>query len=165
MTYGQNSSFLSNWTGRYSGKMIITFANRPNDTVYVEFIMEELIKDSLWTDQMHYHSEKYGKIKKDYLIRAVGKDNKTDFLLDEQNGIIMELTFMNDCFYGMYEVMGTIYTTTFRKQEDQLIFELFGASNESPTISETLPDENGDKVVVTSPKPTLVQSVILSRIK
>ena len=163
--YGQDTEFPNGWIGKYAGDMVIANANRPNDTVAVEFTMKELIKDSLWTDNMHYFSEKWGNIEKNYLIRAVSRENKVDFQLDEQNGIIMELTLMNECFYGMYEVMGMIYTSTLRKHGDQLFFELYAAPLENPTISETEADENGESITVESPKPILTQSVVLTRME
>ncbi|GEM_PF-3552847 len=159
------SSFPDNWIGDYDGQMILANMGRPNDTIAVDFTLEEVIKDSVWTHKMHYYSEKWGDIIKDYLIVAKRKENTVDYYLDEQNGIVMELTYMNDCFYGMYEVMGMIYTTSFRKHGDQLFFELYAASLDKKKLSATEPDENGEVIKVESPKTTLVQSVMLSRKK
>lgn len=142
--------------------MILAQAVRPNDTIPVDFNFTELIEDSLWTYRMTYHSDKFGEITKDYLIRSAVKGDKKNFELDEQNGIIMELTLMNNTFFGMYNVMGDIYSISLRLQENGLFFELYAASVDGARLSE-VPGDNDDTIVAKSYKPKLVQSVVLTR--
>ena len=159
--YGFAQEFPKDWIGSYSGKMILSFAQRANDTLDVDFIMQEKEKDSIWTYTMIYHSEKYGEITKDYLIRAKNRGEKKSFELDEQNGIIMELTFMNNCFYGMYQVMGDIYSSTMKHTGDHLYFDLYSVPAENPRISNVESEEQS--IEARSFKPTLSQSVRLYR--
>lgn len=163
--YGQKSSFPTNWIGEYTGDMILAFADRPNDTIPVVFEISELETDSIWTYKMTYNSVKYGHIVKDYRIVAASKGTQSNYLLDELNGILMELTLMNDCFYGVYEVMGDLYTTTFRLKDDAFFFELFMAHTENPKVTSTEADENSPAIEAKSMKPALVQSALLKRKK
>jgi len=157
----QESTFPEKWIGEYTGNMTLASPHRDDRTIEVDFIMEELIKDSLWSYNMRFYGESTSV--KDYLIRAVSKDNKVDFLLDENNGIIMELTHMTGGFYGMYEVMGMIYTSSLRKQGDAIFYELYAAPTRNPHISGTEATEKEEGVEVKSTKPILVQSVLLMR--
>lgn len=158
-SYGFAQEFPKDWTGSYSGKMILSFEQRQNDTLEVDFIMQEKEEDSLWTYTMIYHSAKYGDITKDYLIRAKNKGDRKNFELDEQNGIIMELTFMNNCFYGMYQVMGDIYSSTMKHHGDHLYFDLYAVPVENPRNSKV--DEEEQSIEALSYKPKLSQSVRL----
>ena len=117
-------SVLADWEGMYEGEMIMGNIVRPNDSVRVTFELTPLEADSTWTYRMTYHSDKFGEIVKDYQLTRVG-DSKTDFLLDEGDGIIIEMSLMNDCFYSMFEVMDNIYSTSLRKSGESLQFDLF----------------------------------------
>lgn len=156
------AQFPAGWTGNYEGEMILCFVNRPNDTVPVDFILEDVKKDAIWRYQMTYRSEKYGTIVKDYQIKKDTDAIASSYVLDELNGIIMELTLMNNCFYGMYEVEGTIYTTRLQKQGEALFFELTGSPVKNPKTTHTNIDDT-HIIEAKSFKPTLTQSVHLIR--
>ena len=73
------------------------------------------------------------------------------------------MTLMNDCFYGMYDVMDFIYVSTLCKSEEGLIFKLFGSPTTDPMVSKTEADEEGKTIEAKSMKPGLVQSAVLIR--
>lgn len=156
---GFSQDFPKDWIGNYKGEMVLAFSQRPNDTLDVEFIMQEKEKDSVWSYTMIYHSEKYGDITKDYLIRSKTIGDRKSFELDEQNGIVMELTFMNNCFYGMYQVMGDIYSSTMKHNGDHLYFDLYAVPVKDPRVSKIESDEQ--PIEAFSYKPKLSQSVRL----
>lgn len=157
LSYGQE--FPKDWVGSYAGEMILAFEQRPNDTLDVDFIMKEKIVDSIWSYTMIYHSPKYGEITKDYLIRAKTKGGQKHFELDEQNGIIMELTLMNNTLYGMYQVMGDIYSSTMRHNGDNLYFDLYAVPTKDPKTTQV--DSEEQEIEAISYKPKLSQSVQL----
>lgn len=161
---GAQTTFPKNWVGQYEGEMILNSAGRPSSRVSVELDLHEVEKDSVWTYTMKYNSEKFGEMTKDYRIARVIKGDSVHFVLDELNGIIMELTFMNNCFYGNYEVMGTLYSTTLRKtNDDNIIFELFAGSMAQPKITYADNEEGKDPIEAKSYKSMIAQSVVLSR--
>ena len=157
---GQNE-FPTGWVGSYSGDMMIANANVPVDTARVDFEFVELIEDSVWTYKMTFHSERYGEIVKDYVIRANTSGDKQNFILDELNGIFMELTLLDGKLYGMYEVMGYMYTVSMRKLGDDLMYELFGSPMGDPLVS--VAKEGKEEIEAKSHKPTVAQSALLKK--
>lgn len=156
-TFGQ-TNFPHDWLGVYEGEIELGSFNRDSDTIPIEFEFLEIEKDSIWSYKVTFISEKWGTIVKDYVIRSVSKDNKTDFLFDEQNGIVMEMTFINSGLHGMYEVMGNSYITSLRKIGDQLLFELVMTSKEEPYVTGTEATEEEEAIESKSFKPIIVQT-------
>ncbi len=156
-------SFLDDWEGDYKGQMIVGLTNRPNDSVNVSFELKPIQADSVWMYKMVFDSEKFGRVVKDYEIRRVG-DSSSDFLLDEKDGILIEMSLMNGCFYDLFEVMGSILSSTLCKNGDDLRFDLFMSSKKNGTVTTSEEDEEGEVFEVTSYKPTLHQTVVLKRV-
>jgi hypothetical protein len=149
--------FPQDWLGSYKGDMLIANMGRPTDTIPVEFDMQILEEDSIWTYTMTFYSEKYGTIVKDYKIVAKSKANKQEYFLDENNGIVMEMTLMDGTFYGMYEVMDMLYISTIRSTEGSIYYDLFAAPMSSPTITAT---EGEESIEATSYGTTLHQTAL-----
>lgn len=158
---GISQSPLNSWIGEYSGDMILGNVNRPNDTIPVEFTMDVIQPDSAWSYKMVFKSEKYGRIEKDYLFKATSVGDTVNFILDEQNGILMELSYMNGCLYGMYDVLNNTYISTMRRTEKGLHFELI-SSPAKPTFNSMADAEVSEEpILVESFKPILHQTVHL----
>lgn len=158
------TKFPQDWVGQYSGSMIIGIPNKPNKTLDVDFEILEIVKDSIWSHKMTFYSEEYGTIIKDYRIVSKDKNNQQEFILDEQNGIVMELRFLNDCFYGMYTVQDFTYSTTLRHQKDGLLWDLYVVSNKKTTASQTTASDNQPAIEVVSMHPIQHQTVKLTKI-
>lgn len=161
------AQFPETWIGKYSGTMYLNSLDTPKDSVTVTLEIVELIKDSSWTYTMGYKSEKFGNILKDYEILKSSKDNKTDYLMDEKNGIIIELTFFDDTFYEYFEVVNMIYSTRLSKRQNNIEFEIVGAQNEATKTSLSAPqdEEEFTQFEVKSYKPLFAQKVILKLIQ
>lgn len=155
-------NFPDGWVGDYSGEMHIGFAEKQGDTVDVDFEIHEVAKDSAWTYKMTYHSDKFGEIVKDYVIRKRG-ETASDFILDELDGILIEMTLMDNCFYSSFEVLGSIYTATIYKYGEDFFFDLIVVSLKPSMESKSEEDDEGNSFEVNSYKPTLHQSVSLKR--
>ena len=158
---GYSQFFPEDWAGTYSGDMIIGNLGRPTDTVAISFEIDTLVTDSVWSYKMTFNSEKWGTIVKDYKIASTKIGDSNRFVLDENNGIVMELSYMDGTFYGMYEVMGIMYISTMRYDKGELYFDLFGAPTNNPTV--TSAGEGEEKVDATSYRVVLHQTVILMR--
>lgn len=159
--------FPENWVGNYEGNLIIGVAHRPNDTVSVLFEMHPIIADSVWSYKTTFNSARYGVIVKDYLLIKNKAGNSVDFVLDEQNGILMEMTYLNGTLYGMYEVLGQLYITTGRMIDDNLYLDLFAAGMKTPLITHSFEDpttEQVDSIEAKSYKPMLHQTSLLTRV-
>lgn len=161
--------FPEDWLGNYKGRMTLTnlvatdsTAREMSQIVDVEFIFSEEIPDSVWTYQMIYHSESFGDITKNYKIRVLRENNDFEFIFDENNGILMSMTLLNNVLFGMYEVFDEYYFTTLRQTTDGgLYFELMAASGNSPLVTNTDDSEDEESITATSYKPIVCQSVQL----
>ena len=156
-------SVLESWEGEYEGQMVVGFTGRANDSVDVRFELKPIEADSSWTYRMTYDSQKFGVVVKEYEIHRVG-NSTVDFLLDEQDGIIIEMSLMNNCFYDMFEVMDNLYATTLRKIGDDIHFDLFTSAKKKATVTTSEEDDDGNIYEVTSYKPSLHQSIYLHSI-
>ena len=138
--------------------MILSSVSSPSDSIDVSLEIKTVHTDSVWTYKMHYVSQRIGKIEKNYFI--VRKNGQ--YLMDEGNGILIEMSYMNNAFYEFYTVEGMIFSTIMRKSGQDIYFEIFGA-NEKPTLlsESTSEGENNTQYKVNSLKPTFVQSVLL----
>lgn len=163
MSFLNAQSPLQEWEGVYEGQMIIGFSERENDTVAVTFELLPIIPDSSWTYRMSYMNKRYGKITKDYEILRNG-ESWTNFLLDEKDGIIIEMTLMNDCFYSVFEVTDQIYSIAMRKVKKNIEFDLF-TSTKNSLVTSSSPEEYSDTYEVFSCKPNQHQTVLLKRSK
>lgn len=157
----QDFKFPEDWVGQYSGNMYIDSKNHNRDTVEVDFGLMEMIEDSLWSYKMVFHSKKHGMILKDYLIHAKNKNEDTKYVLDEKNGVEIELVLMNNCFFGMYKINDVIYSSVLRRQEEGILFEIYTVNTEAAKYSVVDLDQN-EKLTVESYAPQVVQSAFLA---
>lgn len=159
-------TFPDDWLGNYEGEMHIgNVDSHRTDTIPVTLEFQTEIEDSAWSYKMTYNSEQFGMVVKDYKIRATKSGDTKKLLLDENNGIVMEMSLMNGTMYGMYEVLGTLFITTlkFEEEEEALYFDLFGASMSNPTETSTI--EDGEEYKATSYRTQFHQSVLLRKVE
>jgi len=146
--------------------MYLSNVNAPKDSVIVSLEIVEIIQDSSWTYTMSYKSEKFGDILKEYKILKVSNENTTDYLMDENNGILLEMTLFDDTFYEYFEVENMIYSTRLSRHQDTIEFEIFGAQNEPSKTTLSVPqEEKNTQYEVNSYKPLFAQKVILKSIR
>jgi hypothetical protein len=155
-SFGQ---FPEGWLGHYGGTMHLSNGLNPIDSLEVSLDILEVKKDSVWTYTMHYYSEKYGSIEKNYHI--VRSNDGLSYQMDELNGIKIDMSYLNNCFYEFFEVDNMLYATTMRQINGGILFEIFGSSNEPSNETDSQPDENNTVYKVFSMKPTFAQSVLL----
>lgn len=155
------------WIGKYAGIMHLTSTTGMNDEVAVEFEFKEVTKDSVWTYRMCYKSEKYGEMIKDYRIIQPADSLPNNFKLDELDGIIIDMTYFNNTFFSLFEVIGTIHTCSMSLENDVIRFEMFGGNLFYPTtITTSIPEgDDNETYKVTSFKPNYNQKVYLKRIE
>ncbi|MFT5858082.1 MAG: hypothetical protein ACI865_000166 [Flavobacteriaceae bacterium] len=162
VSQGFSQSFPEGWEGHYSGEMHIGYADRDGDTLAVDFVLEEIVNDSSWTYTLTFHSDKFGEIVKDYIIRRADGSTR-DYILDEQDGIEIEMSLMNNCLYTSFEVLAHQYTTALYKMQDDLFFDLTVISTTPTKTTSSEKDEDDNSFEVKSYKPTQHQSVYLTR--
>ncbi|NVK63604.1 MAG: hypothetical protein HWE22_03410 [Flavobacteriales bacterium] len=153
---------LNEWEGEYKGQMSIGYANGHQDSLDVTFELKTIEKDSSWTYKMLYNSARFGEVLKDYEIKRVGV-NPASYVLDEKDGTLIDMTYMDGCFYDVFDVMDNYFTSTLCKNGDDLRFDLFMSSKEPSSVTVSDEDEEGKTYEVTSYKPLLHQTVVLEK--
>lgn len=155
-------SALNDWEGEYKGQMAIGYANGRSDSLDVTFELRTIEKDSSWTYKMLYNSKTFGEVLKDYEIKRVGI-NPASYVLDEKDGTLIDMTYMDGCLYDMFEVMDNYFISTFCKNGDDLRFDLFMSSSKPSAVTVSEEDEEGETYEVISYKPLLHQTVVLEK--
>lgn len=156
------SNFPYDWLGSYVGQMYLENEKGISDSVWVDFDLSQ--KDSShWNYHMSYSSEKWGtKHNKYELVWHDSLGSPSRFLMDEGNGIYLEEQFINNRFYGHYEVLGKHYLTLLCKNETGLYFEIRCTDPNNGIASQAEADENDRVFDVQSYVHFMVQYVQLS---
>jgi hypothetical protein len=144
------SAFPQDWIGDYSG-VVTTEELGPylSNQIAVELSIQELIPDSVWTHKLTYIGEFNTRVTQDCIIRIKQKGQKIRYILDYQNGITMELSLMDNCFYGFYSVEMNSYSRTLRLNSDGTLFwDFFGADLNTQKTDSI--DDEGEKIEVHS---------------
>lgn len=147
--YAQDKVFPQDYFGIYKGKLEITNA-KGNQEIDMEFHLNATNESGKYTYTIVYvfngnrQERKYNLIEKDAISGA--------FIVDENNGILLNAQWLGNALYSMYEVQGNVLTTTERFYEDKMIFEIMmGNQNELETsggTSEEIPEVNSYPVKV-----------------
>lgn len=152
-----NAQFPQTWIGSYSGTMYLSGANGVYDSLNIELHIQPIENSPSWTYKMLYKSARFGESSKNYVIL---KDS-TGYLMDEQNGILIEMMYSNNVFYEFFEVNEMYFACTMRKMEKGILFEIFGTSTSITRETESEPDEKNNVFLVYSRKPQFAQTALL----
>jgi hypothetical protein len=153
-----SQAFPEGWTGKYAGTMEIINGESKQE-IAVEFEMKELQKDSAWSYIMTYKPSGKEAMVKDYVIKRTGAS--WTFLLDEKDGILIDMRLMGNILYDFYEVNGMFFTSRLSKEKKGLYFELMGGMKSDFRKSSTGVSEITE---VYAYPPAFVQRVQLKKI-
>lgn len=148
------------WMGKYAGTMQLS-SGKQTQTIEVEFDFTEVKKDSIWTYTMKYIPTGKDPITKDYRIKRIAENI---FVLDEQDGTLIDLPYRNGAFLSIFEVEGMVHSSSMALSEKGIRLELFGAMIDKPSRS-TQTTEKENPLTVNSYSPTYAQTVFLKRRK
>lgn len=117
----KKTTFPEDFFGKYKGKLTITNANSSQE-IDMEFHL--LPTDTLgkYHYVIIYKSEKINQERKYTLLE---KDKtKGQYVVDENNGILLNTTFANNALYSIFEVQGGLLTTTEHFYDNYMDFEI-----------------------------------------
>jgi len=155
--FSATAQFPDTWIRSYEGTMHLSNNSGVYDSVIVQFEMQEVEKNRRWSYKMTYKSERFGDTHKAYEIVR----DSTGYVMDEKNGLRIEMAYMNDVFYEFFEVGNIYYACTMRKLDSGILFEIFGAGTKPTLSTRSLPEEDGTIYSVESRKPQFAQTVLL----
>ncbi|WP_438965725.1 hypothetical protein [Flavobacterium sp.] len=117
----EESNFPNDFFGKYKGKLKITTANGSQE-IDMEFHL--LPSDTL--GKYHYTIiYKSDKINQERKYTLVEKDKaKGLYVVDENNGILLNTMFANNALYSIFEVQGGLLTTIEHFNKDYMDFEI-----------------------------------------
>lgn len=153
---------LDKWVGVYDGVMRVLQADRLVDTVPVTFEMLP-IDSTTWSYKMTYRSDVYGEIVKDYLIIKPDTLAGHEYFLDEQDGILISMSLIDDCFYSSFDVGNMRIHTVMRRYDDGIYFDLFSGASSASMITNSIPDDKGQTYKVEDYRPSGSQHIYFRR--
>ncbi len=151
------ATFPDDFFGIYSGNLHIS-SEKGDQTIPMEFHL-------FTTDSVHKY--KYtlvygdGETKQIRSYNLVEKNKeKGTYVIDENNGIILDCKVLDNKMYTLFEVNGNLLTTFITFEADHLIFEIIFASRDDKNVSYA---ENEDKNEVGSFPISTIQKAMLKK--
>jgi len=117
----KEANFPNDFFGKYKGKLNITNAN---GTKQIDMEFHLLPTDTVGKYQytIIYKSDKINQERKYTLLE---KDkSKGQFVVDENNGILLNCKYANSALYSIFEVQGGLLTTTEHFYKEYMDFEI-----------------------------------------
>lgn len=100
--------------------------------------------------------------RRDYVLNEVDK-NTGHYVVDEKNGIILDAYLIDNELISVFEVMGNSLTSTYRRESDNLYFEIIMYKSQYTSITGDTIIESDTIPAVKSYKPFIKQKAVLRR--
>jgi len=154
----EEANFPDDYFGVYKGTLNISSARGPS-TYPMEFHL--LPTDTI--GNYHYtliYGEGDMRQERKYTLLATDAD-KGEYVVDENNGIVLDDKVVGNRMYSLFEVQGTILTTFITFEKDHMVFEIVATQKEN---SKTTIAENEDKTeVISYPISTIQRAVLIKQ--
>ncbi len=140
------TNFPNDFFGKYKGKLNITNAN---GTQQIDMEFHLLPTDTIGKYQytIIYKSDKINQERKYTLLE---KDkSKGQYVVDENNGILLNCMYANNSLYSIFEVQGGLLTTTEHFYKDYMDFEIMYSVKEK--VEKSLSTEEDPTEVLSYP--------------
>ena len=106
------------------------------DSVRVQFEVSKIADEPQWIWRTTYLGR--DTIVKDYILRAPEAGGNI-YILDEQNDIFLDCTYLDDRLYSAFSVNNQMLFSEYRLEQDYLIFEISIWGN-AKTVTEDIED-------------------------
>lgn len=135
--FSQAQTFPEDYLGVYKGKLKIT-----NPVGEQEINMEFHLTKTDTIDVYNYilvYEVNGEPSPRNYTLKVKNKD-KGEFIVDENNGILLDAKFVDNTLYSMFEVQGNMLVTTERFYEDSMDFEIIFSSTQKKSSNSATDD-------------------------
>ncbi|WP_298900715.1 hypothetical protein [uncultured Psychroserpens sp.] len=152
----QDKVFPDDYLGVYKGDLVIT-SSKGKQSLPMEFHLKA-------TDSTDLYSYKFIVLvnnkpsEKNYTLKVKDK-SKGEFLIDENNGIVLNANYIDNTLYSVFDVESSLITTTETFYENKMEFKIVYSDMTDKTSS----DNGGDAVNVTNYPVTVIQKAILTK--
>jgi len=147
----------SEWLGVWKGNLKILYPSKAQE---VSMLLEISKTD---TPGKYKWFTRYGEgtsaLSKEYYLLSVDSE-KGNWILDENNSIIIDMYYTNGCFYSLFEVQKSLLNTIYRLEEGKIKFEVLSSKTDNPNVSGK---NEGDLYEVKSYPVFVVQKSVLSK--
>jgi hypothetical protein len=89
-------------------------------------------EDSTWKWQMMYNEGPQVDFR-DYTLLPT--ENPSQFILDEHNGILLAMSLINNTFFSLFELNGTILMISYSLENEQMVFRTQFSADGNPLNS------------------------------
>jgi len=117
--------FPEKWQGEWAGELVISSAE--GELQRLSMMLKILpLNDSTHTYTIVYGEESEETTRPYYLVerdQAIGH-----YILDENNGIMIDDFYINNKLYSRFEVMGNLLLATLEQREGKLVYEIISGS-------------------------------------
>lgn len=161
------SNFPERWIGVYTGNLYISNPQEGiTDTIPVTFELLETALPNRWTYRFTYQYSNTRNIVKDYeLCWHDSLQSPNHFLLDEKDGIYLDQYFLNNRFYGQFQIGTHVFTSILQPDGKGLYFEIQCADMNGGTFSKSKSDKDGKSDEIQNTYIYSLQYVHLKRSK
>ena len=118
-------SFPQDYFGIYKGDLHIT-NSRGDQTIQMEFHLQATDSVGNYKYVLVYIAD---GSRQERHYNLIDKGNGK-FVVDENNGILLDVTLVGNKLYSMFEVQGNVLTTTETFYKDKMLFEITFSSKE-----------------------------------
>lgn len=149
-TMAKISNFPDAYLGIYKGDLTISSV-RGQQVIPMEFHLTATDSANTYNYTLVYGA---GEQRQERLYTLIAKNAaKGDYVVDENNGIILKAKLVDNTLYSVFEVAGNLLTTTERFYKDAMDFEItFMPTAQKETTGE---DKEGSAIVHTYPITTV----------
>lgn len=130
----------NDWLGSYEGTMEIYNQKGLQQTIGVNFDLLIMDRPNYWTYNMSYINLKNDEIVSTKAYKIFYVEDGQKLWIDEGGGLLIEMSFLGNCFYDHFELNGMFYNSSLCKKDKNLLFEINGGqcapSYTSPFIEE-----------------------------
>jgi hypothetical protein len=149
------SQFPEDLFGIYTGNLHIS-SEKGNQTLPMEFHLVATDSVGKYTYTLVYGEGETKQIR-DYILLEKDKE-KGLYVVDENNGILLDVRVLKNKMYTLFEVNNTLLTTFITFEEKHLVFEIIA----TPTVNKRITHANDEAKteVISYPIATIQRAVL-----
>lgn len=140
-SFAQNQDPLQEWFGIWKGNLQIYTPEGKKQEIPMELHIFPTDTTGRYTWKILYD-----KSPRDYTLIAQDA-SKGLYLIDENNGIVLENQLFANTFFSCFEVMGNLLTSTYRLEGKELIFEIFSMKKNKSQKTGNIPEKEIPEVI------------------
>ncbi len=121
---GFSQEISDDYLGEYKGELQI-FSKGNTNTVEMEFKLKPTDTPSVYDYILIYHSQNGTDIR-EYVLKQ--KDSTGNYLLDENNGIVLSTKYINNSLHSFFKVQNSLLKSSIRFGKNYAEFEIVMAN-------------------------------------